>query len=154
MERHAEEAAVPEVVHVGAQVGERGRRRVREVVEHLDQPALLRDEDAPVGSEADDGGVDEPLENGQLAEAGCEGRRSGFLGCGRRRAARREQRDNRNSDQDQPETSAARGWPNASHSQTSSLPPSSPEAHMVAQGSSSGNAAAREFREQDPRPVR
>ncbi len=52
MERQAEEAAVPEVVHVGAEVGEDRRRRVAEAVEDLDQPALLGDEDAPVGREA------------------------------------------------------------------------------------------------------
>ena len=53
MERHAEQTAIPEVVDVGPQIGEHGRGGVGEVVEHLDQAALLGHEDATVRREAE-----------------------------------------------------------------------------------------------------
>jgi hypothetical protein len=49
----AEQTAIPEVVHVGAQIGEDCRGRVRQVVEHLDQAALLSHEHAAIACELD-----------------------------------------------------------------------------------------------------
>ena len=69
VERDAEQAAVPEVVDVRAQVGEDGRRRVGEVVEDLDQAALLGDEDPAVGGEANGGRVGQAAEDDRLLEA-------------------------------------------------------------------------------------
>ena len=48
MQREPEEAAVPEVVDLGPEIREDRRRRVAEVVEELDEAALLGDEDTPV----------------------------------------------------------------------------------------------------------
>ena len=53
MQREAEQPAVPVVVDLGAQVREDRRSRRGEAVEDLDQPALLRDEDASIRREAD-----------------------------------------------------------------------------------------------------
>ncbi len=75
VEGEAEQAPIPEVVHVRAQVGEDGRSRVGEIVEDLDQPALLGHEDTPVGREPDDGGIGEAAEdNGLLETARKRGR--------------------------------------------------------------------------------
>src|SRR5205085_563724 len=52
VEREAEQAAVPVVVDLVPEVGDHGRRRVREAVEDLDEPTLLGDEDSAVGREA------------------------------------------------------------------------------------------------------
>ena len=50
-------------------------RRVREAVERVDSPALLRHEDLPVGGELDHGGIDEPgLRQDDVLEAGGAGR--------------------------------------------------------------------------------
>ena len=60
---HPEEAPVPEVVDVAVEVGEDVRGGVGQGVEHLDDPALLGDEDPPVGGEADRRGVLEAAEH-------------------------------------------------------------------------------------------
>src|SRR5205085_1190955 len=65
---HAEQAAVPVVVDVGAEVGEEGGGGVAEVVEDPDQPALFGDEGPAVRGEADHGGVGEAGEDGGLEE--------------------------------------------------------------------------------------
>ena len=65
MKREAEEPPVPEVVGVGAEIGEGRRGRVREIVEHLDDAALLGDENAAVVRE---------LKGGRFREAGNDGR--------------------------------------------------------------------------------
>src|SRR5207247_4150306 len=49
----AKQASVPEVVDIGGEVAEHRRRRVGQVVEYLDVPALLGDEDAPVSRKPD-----------------------------------------------------------------------------------------------------
>ena len=88
VERQREQSAVPEVVDVRTQVGDLRRRRVGQAVEDPDQAALLGDEDAAVGCEANGGRMVEPGEDRALREAGrqCDG------GGGRRRE-RAEQRD-------------------------------------------------------------
>ena len=69
VEREAQEAAVPEVVDLGSQVGEHGRRRVVEVVEDLDQAALLGNEHAPVAGELDRRRLGQSGEDDLLLEA-------------------------------------------------------------------------------------
>ena len=63
IEGEPEQAAIPEVVDVGAQVGEGGGRGVREAVEDLDQATLLGHEDPPVLGELDIGGVGQAAKN-------------------------------------------------------------------------------------------
>jgi hypothetical protein len=53
VERHAEQPAVDEAVHVRPQIGIDRGGRVGEAVEDLDQPAFLGDEDPAVGCEPD-----------------------------------------------------------------------------------------------------
>ena len=72
VDRESEQPAVPEVEDLGPEVGEDRRRRVREAVEHLDEPALLGDEYATVGRERErrrvaQSGVDDAvLEPGEV----------------------------------------------------------------------------------------
>ena len=68
-ERHAQQAAVPVVVDLALEVGERDRGRVGQAVEDLDRPALLGDEDPAVLRELDDRRVDEPAQDGLVLEA-------------------------------------------------------------------------------------
>ena len=84
IEREAEHAAVPEVVHARAQVGVDRGGRVGDRVEDLDQAALLGDEDAPVRRESDPhrvGQADPVLR--VLKAAGRVGRRRERVRCGR-----------------------------------------------------------------------
>ena len=62
-EGEPEQAPIPEVVDLGAQVGEGGGRGVREAVEDLDQAALLGNEDPSVLGELDVCGVGQAAEN-------------------------------------------------------------------------------------------
>ncbi len=84
VEREAEQSAVPVVVHLRPQVGERRRRRVSEPVEDLDAAGLLRHEDAPVGRDAHGGRRLEVAEGGGLLEAGQKSRRACAEGRRRR----------------------------------------------------------------------
>jgi hypothetical protein len=93
VEHHSQQAAVPVVVHLRAQVGVDGRGGVREAVEDLDQAALLGDEHAPVRREADDHRVDEPAERDLLLEAGRQ------RGAARRRSGREQAKECRNEKQ-------------------------------------------------------
>ena len=72
-EGHAQQATVPEVVNVRAQVGEHRRRRVSERVEDLDDPALLGHEDSTVRRKPDDGRRVEAADDRGLLEPGGEG---------------------------------------------------------------------------------
>ncbi len=74
VEGQADKPAVPVVVDVGAQVGEERRRRVADAVVDVDPAALLRHEDAAVGSKADRGRVGEPAPDRGLGEPCREGR--------------------------------------------------------------------------------
>ena len=93
VERHPEQAAVPVVVHLRAQVRVGARRRVRQAVEDLDQAALLGDEDAPVRREADDHRVRKAGEDDLLLEA----RRQRGAAC--RRNRREQAAKNRDEEQ-------------------------------------------------------
>jgi hypothetical protein len=77
-EREPEETAVPEVVDVRPQVCEHSRRRVRQAVEDLDQPALLGNEDTTVRGETDNSRIRQPAQDDRLLKAGrgrsCAGR--------------------------------------------------------------------------------
>ena len=70
MQRHAEQATVPVVVHLSSQVGEDGGGRNREAGKHLDEPALLGDEHAAVRRELDDRRKIQPIEHDLLVESG------------------------------------------------------------------------------------
>ena len=88
VERHPEQTAVPVVVDLGREVGEDRRGRVRDAVEDLDDPGLLRDEHAAVIGEPQRGRQGHPRPYVRVAEA-VEGRRCrGELGTLRRRARR------------------------------------------------------------------
>ena len=76
VELEAEQAAIPEVVDLRPKVGERRRRRVREVVEHLHESALLGDEDTSVGGESDIGRLRQAREDDRLVESGRQRRRA------------------------------------------------------------------------------
>jgi hypothetical protein len=63
IERDAEQAAIPEVVDLGAQVGRDRRRRRAQAREDFDQAALLGDEDAAVRREGDIGRLGQAAED-------------------------------------------------------------------------------------------
>ena len=92
-ERETEQSTVPEVVDLRPEVGEHGRRRVRQVVEDLDDAALLGHEDPAVWREAHRRGLGEPGEDDLLLEAGRQ--RRGRRGLRRRHhgQARSQHRD-------------------------------------------------------------
>ena len=77
MELEAEQPAIPEVVHVGPQVGKDGRRRIRQIVEDLDQATFLGDEHAPVARELDGRRLRQSGEHGALLKARLQGLRTG-----------------------------------------------------------------------------
>ena len=74
-QRHSKQAAIPEVVDLGAEVGEDRRRRVGHVREHLDEAALLRDEHPAIAREPNHGRIDEAAEHDALREPGGQCRR-------------------------------------------------------------------------------
>ena len=78
VEREPQQAAIPVVVDLRAQVDDLGRRRAGEAVEDLQQTALLGDEDAPVGREADVRRVCQTREDDRVREACGE---AGGRGC-------------------------------------------------------------------------
>ena len=82
VQRHAQQAAVPEVVDVGIEVGEDVGRRVGQGVEDLDHAALLGHEHPAVGREPKGCRVRQAAEHDGLGEAGRGG---GPLRLGRRR---------------------------------------------------------------------
>jgi hypothetical protein len=59
-------------VHLRAQVGDHCGRRVAQVVEDLDQAALLGHDDTAVGREAHGGRRGEPAERDRLGEPGWD----------------------------------------------------------------------------------
>ena len=82
VERDAQQAAVPEVVDVGADVEHLRRRRVVDGVVRLDDPSLLGDECATIGGEPHRRGHRERREDRGLGEVGV-GERAGGRGGGR-----------------------------------------------------------------------
>ncbi len=69
VDRQPQQAAVPEVIDLRAQVGDDGVGVGREVREELDQAALLGDQHAAVRKEAHDGRVRQAGEDGALGKA-------------------------------------------------------------------------------------
>jgi hypothetical protein len=74
MELESQEAAVPVVVHLGAQVGEDRRRRGQKRVEDLDDAALFRNEDPPIAGESHGRRLSQPGEDDGLLKARRKGR--------------------------------------------------------------------------------
>ena len=72
-QREAEQAAIPEVVRVGPEVGERRGRRVAQAVEDQNDASLLRNEDPTIGGEADGGGIRQAAERDRVRKARGEG---------------------------------------------------------------------------------
>ena len=68
VEHDREQPAIPVVVDLGPQIGERRRSRVREARVLQDQPALLGNEHLAVGREAHLGGVGQAPDHGGLLE--------------------------------------------------------------------------------------
>ena len=77
VQRHPQQPTVPEVVHLGTQVGHDVRRGVGQTRVGLDDAALLRNEDSPVGRERHREWLREPTEYDVLAEVGRQGDRVG-----------------------------------------------------------------------------
>ena len=79
VELHPEQSPVPEVVDLPAEIRVEGRRRVAEVVEHLDPAGLLGDEDPAVGREPHRRRLLQPAQRDRVLEADG-GRREQPLG--------------------------------------------------------------------------
>src|SRR5256885_1799415 len=73
IEGEPEQATVPVVVHLRAQVREDSGSRTAQVVEDLDDAALLGDEDASVGREAHGGGSRQTAEDDLILDPGRQG---------------------------------------------------------------------------------
>src|SRR5262249_15999196 len=82
IERQPDESVVGVVVHVGAKVGEHGRRRVRQAVEHLHEPALLADDTRPSGENATTVGFTRPWKTSGSWKRGGGGGGGGGWGGG------------------------------------------------------------------------
>ncbi len=74
-DRHPQQPAVPVVLHLRAQVGEHGRRRVVDAVERVDPPALRGHVHAPTGREPHHRRIDEARPHRRLTEPGRQLRR-------------------------------------------------------------------------------
>jgi hypothetical protein len=77
VKRETEQSPIPEVVDVRPQVGEGRRRRVRQAVEDLDQPALLGDEHSSIARESHDSRIRQPGEGDALLEVSWAASRRG-----------------------------------------------------------------------------
>jgi hypothetical protein len=64
-------------MNLSAQVSEDGGRGIAQIVEHLDEPTLFANEDAPVHGEAEDGRVAEAADRRRLGKPGWQRRRVG-----------------------------------------------------------------------------
>ena len=80
VDRQAEQAAVPEVVHLRAQVDDGRRRGVADAVEHQDHAALLGHEDLAVRREAHGRRLHEAADHRRLLEAAGKGAGGGGAG--------------------------------------------------------------------------
>ena len=70
MERHAQQAAIPEVVHIGPEVGKNRWGRILEIVEDFDEAAFFSDEDSIIRRKLDDCRLDETAYSGPILQSG------------------------------------------------------------------------------------